>query len=236
MTEVAGSLDHATVEGLAKITAAIDKHPRLVEVLLKAGFSIFRPTLSSLYMAARNAEELRVGIDERDMFKSTARMQHLEMLASLGGFAAGGRVQAIAAQAYASALLLAVDSGFSSVKPPTEKHRHGGPVIHGYQFSRIVRAATNQLRHVYDWKADASGDQAKRNIEVLNAIGVKDVLADSVPVDVFMVLKGDSYFEFEQSFGEAIIEIITAKTREQVLALLKDSSEAPLVPPVPPEA
>jgi hypothetical protein len=37
-----------------------------------------------------------------------------------------------------------------------DSHKHAGPLFGGQQFSRIIRAATNQLRHVHQWKADAT--------------------------------------------------------------------------------
>jgi hypothetical protein len=200
--------------------AALTTRPGLAALAVNAFLSTNRPTLSMLYSSARSSDELRAGLDERSQSKSSDGLKGLELVATLFGFVHNARVQAYTASAYASALLLLVDNGFYELKyvGDIDKDRHGGPLFQGQEFSRLVRAATNQLRHGHGWRGEPQHSMAKQNIATLRAIGIEDVVSNSVPMLVLNVIRGDSYFEFEKSLGEALLCIILGKSNAEIYA------------------
>jgi hypothetical protein len=117
-------------------------------------------------------------------------------------------------EAHASSVLFFVDRFFRELKTvlPISAEREGGSEFGGFKLTRLLRAATNYMRHKHDWKKSGNAEE-QEDMAVLEAVGVK-FEDENVASKVLKVIGIGSYIAFEDEVAKAFVELVLGKPME----------------------
>jgi hypothetical protein len=74
----------------------------------------------------------------------------------------------------------------------------GDEVMPGYKFSRVIWALANRVRHVSEWKKNGVDAQAKRSIQVIDALGLDPMSDADVTYEALIACGFKSYEDLKQ--------------------------------------
>jgi hypothetical protein len=164
----------------------------------------YRPALSDIYMAARSAIEIADETGGSVLFDAKGRVQ----MTAFFGVMQFTTVQQMVGEAHANSVLFFVDQMFREIKssPVIERTRESGKVIAGYKLTRVLRVATNYLRHRHSWDSDANADESA----ILAAIGI-ETNDDRPATKVLKAIGLGTYMDFEDVIANALAELIVGR-------------------------
>jgi hypothetical protein len=101
-----------------------------------------------------------------------------------------------------------VDGLFRQMKdfPGIDKSREAGKTIGGCKLTKVLRTATNYLRHAHTWNSDGKPDEKA----MLLAIGI-DQDDEAPATKVLKAIGLGSYMAFEDEVSNATIELILGR-------------------------
>jgi len=166
-----------------------------------------RPVLAELFMAARSAIELA---DETGEAQGGRKMDAKGRLFFSAWFGAVqfSSVQAMVGEAHASSLLFFADGILRQLwdSPAINKAREGGKMVGGCKLTKLLRTATNYLRHSHTWNADGKPDEKA----VLDAVGIQQD-DEAAATKLLKTIGLSSYMEFEDAIADAIVELLLGR-------------------------
>lgn len=201
----------------------VQQQPKFVRTVMQLVFAQWRPLLSFLYNASRDARKLLADSKAKWELRPPA-LKPDESIAGLIAWIQNNGIDAFnhlpfqllqeaSANVYAAILLFECDKLVRQVKKTMDAgDREAGPAFSGEPFSRILRAAGNQYRHGNDWP-----DVSTLGIEdarVLTAIGVTDVRAVNAQAEILAIVGGSGYFDFEENLLATITELLQNSVKE----------------------
>lgn len=192
-----------------QIKAKLEANPDSVKAFVPLVLSQFRPVFANLYMLAKSARELHKAFEARQPSPTPrSAMMLMNFFTQQFSF---GQFQILSGDAYATSLLLMIDSIFVSFRSIHQEGRGcdaSGP-FSGYPLWRVVHAATNHARHSHNWRK-AKDIHSIPDVKLLEALGIS-VLSDPVCLSVLEAVGGSNYFDFEDQVNAALGELLTGK-------------------------
>jgi len=152
-----------------------------------------RPTLATLFDLARKS----VTDGDRAQvwaYNTDERRAEVNFIQALEAGATVERAQ----QIFASALFLILDDWIDGLADALEigSSRAFGEKIHDVHLADLIRAAGNNFRHYRAWKDDPQR-QARENIRILEAAGIRNVRDVNVSSYAFQVVSVATYEELD---------------------------------------
>jgi hypothetical protein len=167
-----------------------------------------RPVFAEIFMAARSAIELA---DETGETQGGPKLDAKGriVVSTFFGAVQFSAVQAMVGEAHASSLLFSADGFLRQLweSPVVNKAREGGKMVGGCKLTKVLRTATNYLRHKHTWNADGKPDEKA----VLEAVGILEHDDEAAATKVLKAIGLGSYMAFEDEIADAIVELILGK-------------------------